>query len=371
VDGPAPDLAVAEAMVSPAPRTPPSGFRPAGFQSLAITGLAMLGVLHALRLGRELILPVVLAMLLALLLQPVTRLLRRVRVPRVAAPALVLLLLVAGLGGAVYRLSGPAGDWVVRAPQDLKMLDTRVRRLLRSVEGVTRTAEQVDQIAASASSDTPQVEIKPRRLSSVVFGGARHLLASGLIVLVLTYFFLSSGGRILGKLPSLLPRDHGERVLGIVQNARAQISRYLLAVTVINVGIGLLTAGIMAALGMPTPLLLGAVAAALNFVPYFGPIVNATLLAMVALISFDDVGRALLPPLCYLGVHVIEANFLTPQLLGSRLPLNPLAIFLSFIFWLWIWGVPGAVISVPILATIKIICDRSERFAVVGELLGR
>jgi predicted PurR-regulated permease PerM len=268
-------------------------------------------------------------------------------------------------------VSGPAADWVERAPQDLKKLDTRVRQLLRSVEDVTRTAEQVDQIAAAASSNTPQVEIKPRSLSSVVFGGARQLLANGLIVLVLTYFFLSSGRTILGKLPRLLPRDHGERVLGIVQNAEAQISRYLLAVTVINVGIGLLTAGIMAALGMPTPLLLGAVAAVLNFVPYFGPIANAVLLAMVALVSFDHVGRTLLPPLCYLGLHAIEANFLTPHLLGHRLPLNPLAIFLSFIFWLWIWGVPGAVLSVPILVTVKIICDRSERFAVVGELLGR
>ncbi len=358
-------------MTSPVTSRASGRFRPAELRSLAITGLFVLGVFYTLHFARDLVLPIVLAMFLSLLLQPVVRLLHRIRVPGPVAPALVLLLLVAGVGTAGYQLSGPAADWVARAPQDLKKLDTRIRRLLRSVESVTRTAEKVNEITDVTSSDTPQVEIKQPSFTGTVFGGAWHILASGLIVLVLAYFFLSSGGTVLRKLPRVLPREHAERVLVIVQEAESQISRYLVAVTVINVVMGLMTAGIMAALGMPTPLLLGAVAAVLNFVPYFGPIVNAALLTMVSLITIDDVGRALLPPLCYLALHAIEANFLTPHLLGRRLPLNPLAIFLGFIFWLWIWGVPGAVISVPILATIKIVCDRTERFAVVGELLGR
>ncbi len=351
--------------------TPPSRFRPAELRSVAITGLFVLAVFYTLHLARDLFLPIVLALFLSLLLTPVVRLFNRIRIRGTAAPALVLLLLVSGIFVTGYELWTPASEWVARAPQDLKKLDTRIRKIMRSVESVTRTAAQVDQIADVTGSDTPQVAIKEPSLSEIILGGAWSFAAGLLITLVLTFFFLASGGSLIRRLPRVLDREQAERILGIVQEAESQISRYLIAVTAINVGIGLLTAAIMALLGMPTPLLLGAVAAALNFMPYFGPVVMAALLAMVALITLPDVGQALLPPLCYLALHAIEANLLTPHLLGRRLPLNPLAIFVGFLFWLWIWGVPGAVLSVPILVTLKIICDRSERLAVFAEMLGR
>jgi predicted PurR-regulated permease PerM len=122
---------------------------------------------------------------------------------------------------------------------------------------------------------------------------------------------------------------------------------------------------------MPTPVLLGVVAAVLNFVPYFGPAVMAALLAMIGLVSFDQPGPALLAPALYLCLHALEANLVTPHLLGRRLPLNPLAIFVGFLFWWWIWGVAGAVLAVPIMVTLKIVCDRTESLAGVGEFLGR
>jgi predicted PurR-regulated permease PerM len=358
-------------MTLPSAATPPSRFRPAELRSVAITGLFVLAVFYTLHLARDLFLPIVLALFLSLLLTPIVRLLHRIRIRGAAAPALVLLLLVSGISVAGYELWTPAADWVARAPQDLRKLDTKIRKLLRSIESVTRTAAQVDQITDVGNSDTPQVAIKEPSLSEIIVGGAWSFAAGLLITLVLTFFFLSSGGSLIRRLPRVLPRDQAERLIGIVQEAESQISRYLIAVTAINVGIGLLTAIIMALFGMPTPVLLGAVAAALNFMPYFGPVVMAGLLAMVALITLPDAPSALLPPLCYLGLHAIEANLLTPHLLGRRLPLNPLAIFVGFLFWLWIWGVPGAVLSVPILVTLKIICDRSERLVVFAELLGR
>jgi predicted PurR-regulated permease PerM len=272
---------------------------------------------------------------------------------------------------SVYELWTPAAEWVAHAPQDLKKLDTKLRKLLRSVESVTRTAAQVDSIAVVAGSDTPQVAIKEPSISEVILGGAWHFLANLLIVMVLAFFFLSTGTSLLRKLPRVFPREHAERVLVIVHEAESQITRYLVAVTVINLGLGVLTAIVMALFGMPTPVLLGAVAAGLNFMPYIGPAVMAALLTMVGLISFPQVGQALLPPVCYLCLHATEANLLTPYLLGRRLPLNPLAIFVGFLFWLWIWGAPGAVLSVPILVTTKLICDRTERLAGLGELLGR
>ena len=346
-------------------------FRIAELRSVAISGLFVLAVLYTLHLARDLVLPIVLALFLSLLLQPVVRLLRRWRVPNAAAPALVLLLLLGGGGIALYNLWTPAAEWVVRAPQDLKKLETKVRRIVRSVESVTRTAEQVDQITDVGTTDAPQVSLQQPTLSETILGGAWHLLATGLIIAVLAYFFLASGDHFVRKLPRIMPREGAERVMAIMQETEAQISRYLLAVTLINLGLGALTAAVMALLGMPTPLLLGVLAAALNFVPYIGPITMATLLGMVALVTYPDVGQALLPPVAYLSLHATEANFLTPHLLGRRLPLSPVVIFVGFLFWWWIWGVPGAILAVPIMVTIKIICDKTERLAAVGELLGR
>lgn len=346
-------------------------FRTAELRSFAITGLFILALLYTISIARELLLPIVLAFFLSLLLTPVVRLLHRIHIRGILAPALVLLLLLAGISVAVYELWTPASEWVARAPQDLKKLDTKIRKLLHSIENVTRTAATVDQITDVGSSDTPQVAIKEPTVSEVIVGGAWHFAANLLITMVLAFFFLSTGDGLLRKLPRVLPREHAERFLIIVHEAEAQISRYLVSVTAINAILGVITAIIMALFGMPTPVLLGAVAAVLNFMPYIGPVIMAGLLTMIGLITLPEVGQAFLPPLCYLCLHALEANFLTPHLLGRRLPLNPLAIFMGFMFWLWIWGVPGAVLSVPILVTIKLICDRTERLAVVGELLGR
>jgi predicted PurR-regulated permease PerM len=342
----------------------------AEFRSVATTGLFLLAVFYTLHLGQDFFLPIVLALVLSLLLRPLVRGLQRLRIPASMGALLLVVTLVGGAGFAAYQLWEPAADWVARAPQDLKRLDTRVRRLLRSVEQVSQTAAQVDQIAAGGS-DTPQVEIKRPSLSQVVLGSAWHVLARGLIVLVLLYFFLASGDQFLKKLPRILPPDQADEVLASVAETERQISTYLLSVSLINLGLGALTALVMGLLGMPTPVLLGAVAAVLNFVPYLGPAVMATLLAMVALLSFPDAGQAIPAPLAYLGLHTVEANFVTPHLLGRRLPLNPTAIFVGFLFWWWIWGVVGALLAVPLMVVIKVVCDRTEELAGVGELLDR
>lgn len=344
----------------------------AELRSVAITGLFVLAVFYTLHLGQDFFLPLMLAMFLALLLRPVVQWLRKIRVPGTLAPVLVLGVLLVGSGTALYQLWGPAYEWVARAPQDLRRLDSKIRKLMRSVESVTRTAQQVDQIAdVTGKPDTPQVALRQPTLSETLFGGARHFAASALIVFVLTYFFLASGDQFLRKLPRVLPRAAAERVLMIVGETETQISAYLFAVTLINLAIGGITAALMALLGMPTPMLLGVVAAALNFVPYFGPALMATLLAMVGLVTFDPPTKALIAPVLYLCLHAAETNIITPHLLGKRLPLNPLAIFLGFMFWWWIWGVPGAIVAVPIMVTLKIVSDKTESLAGVAEFLGR
>lgn len=340
----------------------------AELRSVATTGLFILAVFYTLHLARDFLVPLVLALFLTLLLRPLVRWLRRIRLPAPAAAAVVLACLIALTGTALYQLWDPAAEWVTRAPQDLQRLETKLRRLL---EGVTRTAAKVDEMTEVGGAATPTVALRAPSLSETLFGGAKNVLAVGLIVFVLTYFFLASGDQFLRKLPRVLPRARADRVLVSIKETEEQISRYLQTVTVINLGVGLVTAGILALLGMPTPLLLGAVAAALNFIPYFGPLVMIALLGMLGLISLNTPGQALLPPLAFLALHGVEANLITPHVLGRRLPLNPTAIFVGLLFWLWIWGVPGALLAVPIMVTIKMACDRSESLSGVGEILGR
>jgi predicted PurR-regulated permease PerM len=139
----------------------------------------------------------------------------------------------------------------------------------------------------------------------------------------------------------------------------------------INLALGMVVCGGLYLLGVPNAAMWGGLVAALNFVPYFGPAAGVILLTAVGLITFDTLGRGLLPPAWYLLLHLLEANFVTPVLLGRRFTLNPVVIFVSLIFWTWLWGVPGALLSVPILVSIKVVCDHVPTMSSVSELLSR
>ena len=151
----------------------------------------------------------------------------------------------------------------------------------------------------------------------------------------------------------------------------SSISTYLLTAASINVTEGIVVGGIMYLWGMPNPALWGALVVLLEFVPYLGALAMVVILSIAALTTFDSVGHAVLIPASFLLVNLIQGNFVSPILLGHRLALNPVALFIGLAFWFWIWGIPGAFIAVPILATFKIFCDHIESMASVGEFLGQ
>jgi len=169
----------------------------------------------------------------------------------------------------------------------------------------------------------------------------------------------------------VMPRvSDKEETLNLSQDMERTISTYLFTITLINTAVGLLVALAMALLGMPNPPLWGAVAGLLNFIPYFGPFLMTMVLVLAGLLSFEDsTSRGLLPALVYLGLHAVETNVITPEILGRRLTLSPVAIFVSIMFWTWLWGVPGALLSVPLLMTFKIVCDHVKPLAPIGEFL--
>jgi predicted PurR-regulated permease PerM len=173
-------------------------------------------------------------------------------------------------------------------------------------------------------------------------------------------------------LVTVLPTEKVQNeALSIAEEVESTITTYLSTVTVINVCLGISVGFSLYLLGVPNPILWGALAAFLNFIPYLGPATGILILLALGLVSFDTAGQAILPPLFYISLHSIEANFITPMVLGRRLILNPVVIFISIMFWTWMWGVPGALLAVPMLMMLKALCDHIQPLKSLGEFLGR
>ena len=341
-------------------------------RSIAISGLFVLAVLYTLYFARAFLLPIVLAVLLDFLLSPIIRALKRLRIPEPLGAALVLLVFLGAVGAGGYSLVDPAREWMAKAPQSLATVQGRLRDLRRPVEQVTRTAEQVEAATEVSKGGPQEVVVRGPRLSERLFGTTQTLLVGALETIILLYFLLGVGDLFLQKLIKVLPllKDK-KKAVAIARETEASISTYLFTVAVVNVGLGLVVTAVMLLLKMPNALLWGSLAALAEFIPYVGATVMLGLLTMAGLVTFPTVGHALLVPAAYLTVNLLQANFVSPVVLGRRLTLNPVAILVGLVFWWWIWGVGGAFIAVPLLATFKIFCDHIESLAPVGEFLGK
>lgn len=345
---------------------------PLDVRSVALTGLFVLAVFYTLYFARAFLLPMVLAVLLSFLLAPVVRLISRLRIPTPASAAIVLLGLVAVGGVGVYSLMTPATAWIATAPETFRRLEWKVRAVRKPVEQVTQAAEQVDKMTTvDTASKVQAVTVKPESWSDTLFTQTQGLLAGALVMLIFLYFLLAAGDLFLRKLVRVLPTLEDKKVaVDIARQIEDQISNYLLSVTLINVGLGVTVAVAMYLIGMPNPLLWGAMVGVFNFVPYVGPFTSLVVLALVGVMSFDSIAWGLLPPAVYFVIDAIESNFITPAFLGRRLSLNPVVIFVSVTFWAWMWGIGGALLAVPMLAAFKILCDEIKPLAPISEFLG-
>jgi predicted PurR-regulated permease PerM len=240
-------------------------------------------------------------------------------------------------------------------------------------EVAEQVQEQVEEMAGQTGRRQPaQVQVEGQTLTGMVFTQTQAFLAGAVVTIILLYFLLASGDLFLRKLVRVLPRLSDKKAaIEIARDMEDQFSKYLVTMTLINVGLGLAVGGAMRLAGMPNPVLWGVAAAVTNFVPYLGPVVTLSMIALVSLLTFEDMGRALVAPGLYLGLNAIEGYLVTPMLLGRRLLLNPVVIFLGIIFWGWLWGIPGALLAVPILVSFKIFCDHIQPLSPIGEFLGR
>jgi predicted PurR-regulated permease PerM len=340
-------------------------------RSAATTVIAVLLVLYTLYFARTLLMPIVFAVLLNFLFSPAVRALARARIPTPLGAALVIFFLFGAVGVSAYELAGPAQRWIASAPESFANATTRLRALLRPVERVTRTAATVARAADSTNTNAPRVVVREGpSFESRAFGTTQRFLAAVLEVVILLYFLLAAGDLFIQKLIKVLPHLREKRAaVQIARETETAISTYLLTAALVNVVEGTVVAIAMYLLGMPNPELWGALVAVFEFIPYLGATALVAILTVAGLSVFGNLGHALLPPAVYLAINLVQANFVTPLLLGERLALNPVAILVGLAFWFYVWGVVGAFLAVPLLATFKIFCDHIDSLASVGEFL--
>ena len=343
---------------------------PSDAKTFFLGGIFILAMLAMVYVAQEIILPLVFAVMLNLLMQPTLRVLERLRVPKTLGALLLILVLFAtivGLGTAIY---GPAEGWIAKLPEGIPRLKERLSFLNAPISALQTFLKAADNFEAVGPSKSAAGPLNGGAILSSVFAGTRSF-ASGLFTTVLfLYFLLVSGDSFLRRFVELLPRFKSKRqAVDIAQQIERDISAYLITITGMNILVGAATAVVMWWTGVGDPVLWGTVAFILNFVPILGPISGLIIFLFAGLLSIDSTLRALLPMALYGAIHLIEGETVTPILLARRFTLNPVIVILSLAFWYWLWGVPGAVLSTPILAVTKIVCDRVRPLAALGHIL--
>ena len=345
-----------------------------GTPGVAVKGLFLLALLYTCYFARALLLPVVLAILLSLILYPAVRFLKRGFIPEPLGAAFVVISLAALLGTGLYQFFEPASDWIAKMPRITEQIERKLWNLRKSMEEVSKAAAKVEALATvegPAKPRTPEVVTRPPSLMSRVLANTQDILVAAAATLVLLYFLLASGDLFMRKTVRMLPTlTDKKKAVALARTIQTAMARYLFTITCINIGLGLATAIMLHFLNMPNALLWGVMVALLNYIPYVGPAISGIVLTIVAFITFDDLGKIMLVPLCYFALETVEGQFVTPLLTGRSLTLNPVMIFLSMLLWSWMWGVVGALIAVPILMTLKIFCDHIESLNGIGEFMG-
>lgn len=343
---------------------------PSDPKTVFLGGLFALALLAAAYIAGEIVLPLIFAFTLKLLLQPLFRLLERLHLPRALAALLLILVLFAIIVGLGTAISGPAVNWGAKLPEGVSRLEERLSFLRPPLDTSRRFLQQIENIGSTGARPTVAGPLQGVPILATLFVGARSF-ASGLFTTILfLYFLLVSGDTFLRRLVEILPRFSSKRqAVDISQQVESDISAYLLTITIMNAAVGIATATVMWLTGVGDPILWGTVAFLLNYVPILGPALGVVIFFMVGLLTIDSLWRAVLPAALYLAIHLVEGETFTPMLLARRFTLNPVLVILSLVFWFWMWGIPGAILSVPMLAISKIVCDRVRSLAALGHFL--
>ena len=338
-----------------------------------VVGIFIFLAIGFLYLSRDFLLPLTLALLVAITLRPAVRELSRRGVPAwvTAATFAVFLLLVGMVVG--YVISVPVSRLLADAPAMQRILIEKIHKISMPLEQVANMTDGLKAATATASKPVTEVVVKEPSLPAlfwVAMYPARYsLMFAG--ALILSLFLMASGDLLLEKLLNVMPTlTDKKQAFKIVQDVEHEVSVYLVTQSAINLGVGLAVGLVFYFIGMPTAYIWFFVAFGLNFIPYVGPLAGVILSGLISFTFFDSIAYSFVAPLGYLAIVLIEGQAITPNVLGRRLRMNTVAILLALAFWGWIWGIPGIIVAIPLLVTLRIFCNHFESLTTLGEFLG-
>ena len=338
-----------------------------------IVGIFIFLAIGFLYLSRDFLLPLTLALLIAITLRPAVRGLSRRRVPAWAtAAAFAAFLLLVGLAVG-YVISVPVSRILADAPAMRQILVEKIHKITEPLEQVAKMTDDLKAATATAPKPVTEVVVKEPSLPALfwvaIYPASYSLMFAG--ALILSLFLMASGDLLLEKLLNVMPTlTDKKQAFKIVQDVEHEVSVYLVTQSAINAGVGLAVGLSFYFVGMPTAYLWSFAAFGLNFVPYVGPLTGVILSGICSFVFFDSATYSLIIPLSYLAIVLIEGQAITPNLLGRRLRMNAVAILVALAFWGWIWGIPGIIVAIPLLVTLRIFCSHFDSLTTLGEFLG-
>jgi predicted PurR-regulated permease PerM len=324
--------------------------------------LLFLALMYTVTLIKSLLIPLVLAAFLGLALNPVVAAGARLHIPRWLSASVLMIALIVGIGGGVGLLAQPAIGWFHGAPAAIRTLGPKLKSMTKPLDAANRATQSLVNVQGSGHGAAAPVSAAPSMTISAwdIVSTAPKILAAILSVMLLVFFFLMFGDSMLRRLVEITPGFAYKRhAVAIVRGIQTEVSRYLLTALLINASLGALTAGMLWLYHMPDALLWGTVAMFANFIPYVGAISTAIILALVGMLYANDASlHAFLPAITFSAITVLEGNLITPMIQGRSMRLSPIAILLWLLVWGWLWGVPGALLAVPMLTCTKLIAER-------------
>jgi len=329
----------------------------------------------ALRIGRELLVPVVLALLITLVLSGIVEFLRRYGIPRGLSAVVLLVLIGAALGGMLHAVWPPAQQWIASAPRVLRTIDHKTRpaqSMVRRIDAIARRASALTVSGDPPAAGTAVVTPPPATAVSAmdVVQGTSGVVAAFLMGGALTLLLLAAGPPTLARMTAPVAGDgRAIHVLRVIEAIRLEVGRYYGTLAVINLAFGAITALVMWLLGMPNPMLWGALAGVLNFIPYLGCASTLAILTIVAFVSFDRISQTVLVAASFLMLAAVEGHLVEPIFLGRRLDLNPIVVLVALWVGAWVWGIAGVVVALPILLATKVAAAHSNNGGAVVRFL--
>jgi predicted PurR-regulated permease PerM len=337
---------------------------------IAGCGLA-LALPFALRAGAEFFLPVTAALVIAVALVPLLEWFERRGLPSGLAAMLCVILFIAVANIAVAAIVLPATEWFRLLPERIGRIRQTLDPLFTVYASLERFVDDVlQEFGRSSASAARTVTVEtPNSMLDLIATSAPHALIQTFFAVLVIFFFLAGWTRMRKRtITTRTSFDGAMATARVIQQVVDATSTYLGTITLVNVTMGAMVAFILYLLEMPTPLMWGGIVAVLNYIPYLGPIASVCLLALGGLMAFVDPWYAMVPALSFASIHLIEANLITPLLVGRRLTINPLLILVALSFWGWVWGTTGALLAVPLLIILKTVLDAAGKPDIAGFL---